>query len=332
MPQQIFEKAVKRILPSAIPANLEKIDEYAVGKVLIYSKAPRKLFPMRKHELDFTGYSLQSLLAEEEKLTIVTARSYLFDTGKSTVSKTVKLDVSGDFDLEAALSKLASADFKFKAGETKTIRVSTDFGKVTHISTDLVNSVVSGQIQVKPDHPIVKKAIDNGGVMFVVSTIYEAEHCNVGVSASEDVSESGEADVGVSKDKTGGSEDADDKHKSSQGKVQNKEVYVIVYSGAVVITRAKHIQYTLDLDYYASSSLFPVINRDQPTPLAYLLLKVSVNSQGVVSTQLNTRLTDSMKVSESPYVARTPSGYSQVLIVLHRYTLTPSYTLLYHNI
>lgn len=219
MPQEVFGKAIKRVLPSAIPTHLERIDEYAVGKVLVYSKSPRKLFPMRKQELDFTGYSMQSLLAKEEKLTITTARSYLFDTEKSTFSKSVKIDVGGDFDLESALSKLASADakFNFKAGESKTLTITTDFGKVTHISTDLINSVVSGKIQVKPDHPIVKRAIHNGGVMFVISSIYEGERCKVGVAAYNEKSESGGAGVGVSKEQVEGSEDADEKHHSSKG-------------------------------------------------------------------------------------------------------------------
>ena len=42
--------------------------------------------------------------------------------------------------------------------------------------------------------------------------------------------------------------------------------------------------------------LHAVISRDQPTPLAYLLLKVTVNSRGVVTTQLNTRLSDKVQV------------------------------------
>ena len=219
MPQEVFGRAVKTILPSAIPTQLERIDEYAVGKVLVYSKKPRKLFPMRKQHLDFTGYSLQTLLAKGEKLTISTAKSYLFDTDKSTLSKSIHIDVGGDFDLETALVKLASADadFKFKAGETKTLTITTDFGKVTHISTDLVNSTVSGKIQVQPDHPIVKKAIENGGVMFVVTTIYEGEHCKVGVSASKSKTESGGLTEGVSAEKGQGSEDVGDSHQSSKG-------------------------------------------------------------------------------------------------------------------
>ena len=38
------------------------------------------------------------------------------------------------------------------------------------------------------------------------------------------------------------------------------------------------------------SFLSVVVNRDCPTPLAYLLLKVAVDSKGAVTTKLNTRL------------------------------------------
>lgn len=215
----IFSAAVKKYLPSAIPAKLDKIDEYSIGKVLIHTKKPRKLIPMRKHGLDFTGWSLQNLLAEKEELTITTAKSYLYDTGKSTSTKAV--NVGGDLDLETALTKLAGADFNFKAGETKNLTIVTDFGKVTHISTDLIKSVVKEKVQVRPDHPVVKRAIENGGVMFVITEIFQAEHCNLSVSLSESVSESGSADVAVEVEKTEGSERVGDKHSSVTG-MQNK--------------------------------------------------------------------------------------------------------------
>lgn len=44
--------------------------------------------------------------------------------------------------------------------------------------------------------------------------------------------------------------------------------------------------------------LFVVVNRDEPTTLAYLLLKVRVDSKGVISTQLNTRLSDKVEVRQ----------------------------------
>ena len=219
MPQVVFGKAVKRFLPSAIPTHLEKIDEYAVGKVLVYSKRPRRLIPMRKHELDFTGWSMQSLLAENEVLTITTAKSYLFDTGKDVDSKSFSVNVGGDLDIANALTKLASASagFKFDAGEKATLKVTTDFGKITHISTDLVNSAISREIHVKPDHPIVKKAVENGGVMFIISNIYEGERCNVSATISKGEKESISGGAGVDGAKADVKESEGDKHSSTVG-------------------------------------------------------------------------------------------------------------------
>lgn len=220
MPQVVFANAVKKFLPSAIPTHLEKIDEYAIGKVLIYSKKPRRFFPTRKHELDFTGWSMQSLLAEKEVLNVTTARSYVFDTGKDEDSKSFSLDVGGDLDVANALAKLASAsvDFKFDAGEKATLNVNTDFGKITHVSTDLVTSAIKRKIQVQPDHPIIKKAVEHGGVMFVITNIYEGERCNVTVTVSKDKKESTAGGGGAEGVKADVKESVDDQHSSTVGK------------------------------------------------------------------------------------------------------------------
>lgn len=198
MTQAVFGKAVKRILPSAIPTHLEKIDEYEVGKVLIYSKKPRKLIPMRKHELDFTGWHMRSLVAEgEEHPSIVTARSFVFDTGVDTATHTTDVEVGGDVSIDVALAKLASlgGDFDFKAGEDHSVQITNDFGKITHISTDLVSRSINTKVQLQVDHPIVKRAIENGGVMFVICNVYEGERCNVKVTVSKNKNESVKGDL-----------------------------------------------------------------------------------------------------------------------------------------
>lgn len=259
MPQVVLEKAVKAILPSAIPTNLEKIDQYAVGKVLVYSKKPRKLLPTRKHHLDFTGWSLQHLLAEGESIDIVTARSYLFDTGTEKASKTLDVKVGADLDISSAIASLAHAapSLKFNAGDHSTLSITSDFGKVTHVSTDLISSVLKKQFRLNLEHPIVKTAVEHGGTMFVINSIYEGDHCTVKATLGKDIAEGttdgakvgavGKADV---------SESVDDKHKSTT-----------------------------------------VISRDQPTPLAYLLMKLSIDSKGVTNTNLNKRISKTLEVS-----------------------------------
>ena len=40
-------------------------------------------------------------------------------------------------------------------------------------------------LQVNPDHPIVREARKTGNTLFVMATLYQAEHCNIDMSFSE---------------------------------------------------------------------------------------------------------------------------------------------------
>ena len=84
--QSLFARAVGANLPTAIPTTLERIDQFAIGKVLTYKKKPRKLLPWRRHELSFTGRSVTDLLAEGQlqELKFATSSDFLFDAGKGT--------------------------------------------------------------------------------------------------------------------------------------------------------------------------------------------------------------------------------------------------------
>ena len=84
--QSLYARAVGGNLPTAIPTTLERIDQFAIGKVLTYQKKPRKLLPWRRHELNFTGRSITDLLAEGQlqELNFATSSDFLFDAGKGT--------------------------------------------------------------------------------------------------------------------------------------------------------------------------------------------------------------------------------------------------------
>lgn len=211
--ETVFKKAVEDLLPTAIPVELDKLDEFSIGKVLVYAKKPRKLIPMRKQELEFTGWSIESLLAEDQHLAITTVNNYLFDAGKSISSVNVKVDLDADLDFS-----FLGGSIEVKGGEDKVLEMMTDFGKVTHITSDLVTSVISNSILLQVDHPIVQKAMDHGGVMFLVHTIYESEHFNMSVKLSKDVSESAGEEEKI-KVKEDISESVDDKRASSKGMV-----------------------------------------------------------------------------------------------------------------
>ena len=95
--QSLFARAVNANLPSAIPATLERINQFAVGQVLTYKRKPHKLMPWRRHELNFTGHSLTELVAEgsSQKLKHTTSIDFLFDAGKGTDKINVEVRYQG---------------------------------------------------------------------------------------------------------------------------------------------------------------------------------------------------------------------------------------------
>jgi len=226
--QAFFLEAVKEVLPSAIPSRLDKIDECHLGKVLIYREKPRWLLPLRKHHLDFTGWSLHQLLAgEEKKLPIKIERSFMFDSNKRTSSRAIKVNIKGNLDMED-ITKLYGTDVHIKGGGkgSKKVAVISDFGKVTHVTCDIVNTVVEKKIKLRQDHPIVQQAFHKGSVMFVIASIYEGEHCKLSVNASGSVQESASADVNVKAVDAGGSEAVDD----SDGFTEGMYVHIALFT------------------------------------------------------------------------------------------------------
>ena len=180
--QALFSHVVSSCLSEAVPTQLDRINEFSLGKVLIFSQRPRRFIPWSKKDLKFTGWSLSSLLqeADAKEMKIATASSFLFDTSKKTNTASVTIKLDADPTLREALVK---TDSKLLTSETKQLDVSADFGKMTHISTDLIYSVATKKLHVKTDHPIIQEALATGGSLFVISTIYEAERCNVKVSS-----------------------------------------------------------------------------------------------------------------------------------------------------
>ena len=205
--QTLFGRAISNLLPSAIPTQLERINEFAIGKVLIYKKKPRKFLSWRHHELNFTGYSLPSLLADQT-LTIATSSNFLFDAGKGTSSATVKVNLDAELSLRESLVKMEA---RLKEDEMKNLTITTDVGKVSRISTNLLPDCTSRNLKVKMDHPIVKEAIDKGGTLFVITSLYEAEHCKVEVKIAKEEDETLSAGVSAEVGAGGGETVGDSK-------------------------------------------------------------------------------------------------------------------------
>ena len=219
MAQTLFHRTIGFHLPSAIPTQLERIDEFSIGKVLVYTKKPKRFTPWRKQELSFTGWSISSLLSppENQRLKIATASSFLFDLGKGSSSATVQVNLDAELSLHGALVNL---DANLKVDDQKRLSISADLGKVTHVTTDLLASCSASKLQVNMDHPIVQEAMDKGQAMFVITSMYVAERCNIQVTTSSNEAETvGGKETGGGKGAGGGaSETVKDSGTSTQGK------------------------------------------------------------------------------------------------------------------
>jgi hypothetical protein len=249
--QSLFARAVSTNLSTVIPTALEGIDQFAIGKVLTYQKKPRKLLPWRRHELNFTGRSITDLVAEGQlqELSFTTSSDFLFDAGKGTDKISVEFGLDGE--LRAVLSKL---DLKLHAMEEKNMSISTDFGKITHVQTDLFEVLYAHRIKVNTDHPVIREARKNGNTLFVISTLYEAERCNIEVVFSEKTDDAA----------------------SATAEASTASVPLVGGGAGGGVDDSK--------------SFMKVVNRDRSTAIGYLLLRLVINENGELIPKLNNRL------------------------------------------
>lgn len=119
--------------------------------------------------------------------TMATSSEFLFEAGKGTSSATVQVNLDAEIELKESLVKMEG---KLKAGEKKNLTITTDLGKITHYSTNVLPDSKASKFKAKLDHPIIKEAIDHGGVLFSITSLYEAEHCNVEINLTEKKDES----------------------------------------------------------------------------------------------------------------------------------------------
>ena len=84
----VFLLVLYRTCKLDISANC---DGSTYPQVLIYHKKPHSLLPWRKHELNFTGYSLPDLLVKGSSLKFATASNFLFDIGKGVETVDTKM-------------------------------------------------------------------------------------------------------------------------------------------------------------------------------------------------------------------------------------------------
>ena len=178
--QKVFVKTVHFYFPTVVPTHLESIDEFDIGKVLLFKSKPRLLMPWRAHHLQLTGYPIGQLLATGDAFTPVTTANTVFTTGPATMTRDIQFDV--DVGLKEALLRLGiAADAK----EDKKVTISTDLGKVTHVASNMFNLLSTAKHKVDMNHPIVKEAMSKGETLFVVSALYSSEKLMLQIQVSE---------------------------------------------------------------------------------------------------------------------------------------------------
>ena len=91
-----------------------------------------------------------------------------------------------DAELKEALIKL---NLQIKGKREKKTTITTDFGKITYTSTDLYHVLQDKPCSLDTSNPIVNEAIAKGATIFVISTLYEAEHSKISVKVTENESE-----------------------------------------------------------------------------------------------------------------------------------------------
>ena len=147
--QKYFACAVEHCLPSAIPSSLERLEEFELGMVLHYRRRPNSFMTWKRRELHFTGCSLASLMEQGQNAQFVSMRNLIFDA--------------------------------VAASDEKNPLIASDMGKITQVASDISDLISMQQLKVDLTHPVVREAMSQGKTIFVIGTLYQAEHCSVRV-------------------------------------------------------------------------------------------------------------------------------------------------------
>ena len=91
-----------------------------------------------------------------------------------------------DAEMKAALDQL---NMKVKGKYDHQAAITTDFGKISYTATDLLRVLSDKTYSLDTANPIVREAVAKGSTVFVISTIYEANHSNISVKLVDAESE-----------------------------------------------------------------------------------------------------------------------------------------------
>ncbi len=173
-PEQVFafNDAISHTVPTAIPADLDTTAELEVGRVLLYRKKPKANVSWCKQALDFARdedgnpVSVFDLLSEQSKETALVER----------VRET-----------KVAFTNRTNEEYVYRSTtdvET-TMKLSVDFGSVFEVSSNLYALVNSLELPVNANHPVVQQAEEKGGVVMVISKVYQSERASVQLGGAD---------------------------------------------------------------------------------------------------------------------------------------------------
>lgn len=64
----------------------------------------------------------------------------------------------------------------------KLINLSVNFGRLDHVRSDLFNTLSEKQHSFDLAHPVIRDAMEKGQTLFIITSIYKAQKCEVTVS------------------------------------------------------------------------------------------------------------------------------------------------------
>ena len=170
---EAFQLATGRVLPATIQAELEGPERYAIGNVVYHSAKPT-IVSWRKQNVQFATLdggepaSLSSILEPKYtgRLSRLRPQSTLF-------SSTGRRDTAAEFRTHSA-------------GKPCLVRAS--FGAIYQTTSNLLGVLDSaaGGLKVDLGNPVVQRVAENGGRLFVVSTVYEADRVEISVREDSD--------------------------------------------------------------------------------------------------------------------------------------------------
>ena len=167
-----FKDAVALVLPTAIPIQVDKLSQFAIGSVLIYKEKPKTTISWRKYAFKF---------GRDDDGKVVKLYDLLSQEDSRRVSADRVRPVSNIY------AKRTGEQWNYAIDEESDdmMKLAVDLGTVYELSSNLYSLLDTTEVKVDLEHPVVKKAVENGGVMMVVSTVFQSERACIELGKME---------------------------------------------------------------------------------------------------------------------------------------------------